>query len=333
MPAYYAKREKPVTDTKLVLFVVYPDIVLLDLVGPLQVFSHAPDPKTGLNGYECAVASVAGKMVQTNTVVSIPSKSISSFLDKQIHTLIVVGGGGANQAMYDEALLNEIRTLTSGATRICSVCSGALVLAAAGLLNGRRAVTHWEDCKTLADEFPEVRVEMDPIYIKDGNVWTSAGITAGIDMALAVVAEDIGRNSALHMARSMVTHMFRAGGQSQFSPALSRQSFDDNSRFEKLHRWIEENPALEHKVEDLAERVNMSSRNFSRLYSKQMGMTPAKAVEAIRTEVARNLLETTELSVKRIAVESGFIDEERMRRAFKRQINVSPTEYRHGFQG
>ncbi|WP_305984697.1 GlxA family transcriptional regulator [Roseibium sp. MMSF_3544] len=319
-------------DARRVLFVVYPNIVLLDLVGPLQVFSHAPDLERGKVGYSCAVTSVAGDLVETNTVVAIPSEPIDRFLNLDIHTLVIVGGDGALSAMFDEALLKNIRHLASRAQRVGSVCSGALVLAAAGLLDGRRAVTHWEDCDMLQNEFPAVCVEMDPIFIKDGDVWTSAGITAGIDMALAIVTEDLGRQSALEVARSMVTHMARSGGQSQFSPVLGRQLRDATGRFEQLHQWVAENLKADLRVEALADRANMSPRNFARQYSAQMGLTPAKAVEAIRLEVARDLLETSGRSIKQVAVQCGFNDEERMRRAFVRVLGVAPSDYRRSFR-
>ncbi|MEL7255714.1 MAG: helix-turn-helix domain-containing protein [Pseudomonadota bacterium] len=315
-----------------VVFVIYPDIVLLDLVGPLQVFSHALDPATGCQGYTCTVVSMAGEMTPTNTTVSIPSQSLDSVDGTEIHTLILIGGDGANVAMYDKSLIARLQELAQNTTRVASVCSGALVLAATGLLNGRRAVTHWDDCKTLADTFPQVQVEMDPIYIKDGPIWTSAGITAGIDMALAIVAEDLGRASAFAMARSMVTQMVRSGGQSQFSPVLSRQWRDRAGQFEALHDWIDDNLAHDLSVEALANQTAMSPRNFARVYTNSMGVTPAKAVEAMRTEAAQTLLETTDLSAKAISARCGFNDEERMRRAFLRQLNVSPSEYRQNFQ-
>lgn len=332
MTSLSAKSQNNADDPRLVVFVIYPNIVLLDLVGPLQVFSHAIDPTSQGNGYTCAVTSISGGMVKTNTVVPIPSEPMTNYNQRHIHTLVIVGGDGANTAMHDAALLAQITKLAQGAHRVCSVCSGALVLAATGMLDGRRAVTHWDDCKTLQYEFPNVQVEMDPIYIKDGHIWTSAGITAGIDMALAVIAEDLGRPSALNVARSMVTPMVRSGGQSQFSPILDRQMLDTTGQFDSLHQWIAENLHLDLQVEVLADHMNMSARNFSRLYSKHMGMTPAKAVEATRTEVAQNILETTDLAIKQIAVRCGFNDEERMRRAFVRLLNVSPSDYRQGFR-
>lgn len=319
------------TSPKSVVFVVYPDIVLLDLSGPLQVFSHAMQAGGG-NGYRCTVASLSGGMVATNTVVPIPTVTMDSLKETDIQTLITVGGDGAYRAMEDTAFIAQFNMLAARATRICSVCSGALILAAAGHLDGRRAVTHWEDCAALAKRFPQVRVDEDPIFINDGPVWTSAGITAGIDMALAIVAQDLGRASALNMARSMVTPMARSGGQSQFSPLLSRQLQDAAGQFEGLHAFIAHNLHLPLTVDDLASQINMSPRTFARQYGAQMGITPAKAVEAIRTQTARDMLETTDIAVKAIAAHCGFNDEERMRRAFVRLLNVSPSDYRQGFK-
>ncbi|MEM7215693.1 MAG: helix-turn-helix domain-containing protein [Pseudomonadota bacterium] len=332
MTSFSAKDQIADDEPRLVAFVVYHNIVLLDLVGPLQVFSHALDQETREHGYQCVVASLEGGMVETNSVVSIPSQPLSTLKGQKIHTLVVVGGDGANNAMKDRALLKAIRSISKRANRICSVCSGALVLAAAGLLDGHRAVTHWDDCTKLANEFPKVKVEIDPIYIKDESVWTSAGITAGIDMALAIVSEDLGRQAALDMARSMVTHMVRSGGQSQFSPVLGRQILDKAGRFEELHEWISDNLSHDLCIEVLAEKVNMSPRNFSRLYSKQMGLTPAKSVQAMRVEAARDLLENSDLGIKLIAAQCGFGDEERMRRAFLTLLSVSPSDYRQGFR-
>ena len=332
MTSFSAKTSVPANDPRLVVFVIYPNIVLLDLVGPLQVFSHAKDADTGENGYRCVVNSLAGGRVETNTVASTDSEPMANYFGAKIHTLVIVGGGGAEVAMGDLPFLEAANKLAENAVRVCSVCSGALVLAAMGVLKGRRAVTHWDDCDTLRNGFPDVRVEVDPIYVKDGHVWTSAGITAGMDMALAIVTEDLGRASAMEMARSMVTPMVRSGGQSQYSDLLYRQFKDAEGRFEALHQWIAGNLAEDLQVEALAARVNMSARNFSRLYSQTMGITPAKAVETMRTEAARVRLETTGLGVKQIAADCGFNDDERMRRAFVRLLGVSPTEYRQGFK-
>ncbi len=331
MTSFSAKSRATGTPAKQVVFVVYPDIVLLDLVGPLQVFTHALREPGGPQAYATAIVSSKGGGVDTNTVLSIPTSPISDFIKRPVHTLVIVGGDGAYDAVHDTDLMTAITTIGARADRVCSVCSGAIVLAAAGFLNGRRAVTHWEDCRQLAEGYPKVSVEEDPIYIKDGNVWTSAGITAGMDMALAIVAEDLGRPAALRMARSLVTHMVRSGGQSQFSPVLGQQFLDATGKFERLHRWMADNLQQDLRVEDLAARLNMSVRNFSRQYAAQTGTTPAKAVEAIRTDAARNLLETTDLSLQQIAIRCGFGDDERLRRAFWRKLGTSPTEYRQRF--
>ncbi len=332
MTSKAAKSHLASNGPKLVVFVVYPDIVLLDLVGPLQVFSHAPNPVTQRNGYDCVVVSLDGGLIPTNTVVPIQSDAISSVQKRVIHTLVIVGGDGAIPEMRNRRLVEAVKSLGEGARRVCSVCSGALILAATGLLDGRRAVTHWDDCDMLATEFPRVQVEIDPIYINDGPIWTSAGISAGIDMALAIVSEDFGRRSALTMARSMVAQMVRSGGQSQFSPALGRQANDGSGRFEELHNWIEENLDAPLPVERLAAQVGMSARNFARAYAKTMGTTPAKSIEAIRIERAQDLLETTSKSLKQIAALCGFKEEDRMRRAFLRTLKVSPSDYRQHFQ-
>lgn len=336
MTSYSAKVPMGAPDPMNVLFIVYPNIVLLDLVGPLQVFTHAR--KTALSGaaYQTHVASFEGGQIETNTILQIESDPLVKWREAHqnppLHTLIVIGGDGAIDAALDQPFVEQVRLLAEQSTRVCSVCSGALVLAAAGLLNDRRAVTHWEDCEQLAGQYPAVNVEVDPIFIKDGNVWTSAGITAGIDMALAIIEEDLGKPAAIEMARSLVTPMVRSGGQSQFSSELDRQARDTEGRFSHLHNWISDNIQRKISVDDMAEECGMSSRNFSRRYADVMGISPAKALEAVRVDKARDLLATTDKSIKVIAGRCGFQDDERMRRAFLRSINTSPTEYRKQFR-
>lgn len=322
MTSFYAK-------SRNVVFVVYPDIVLLDLVGPLQVFTHA----SGSQAYKTHVVSHHGGRIPTNTVVPIATDPMSDWIDgPPIHTLVIVGGDGAIPAARDANFVALVRQLAARSQRICSVCSGALVLAATGLLDGRRAVTHWEDCDQLATDYPAVTVEVDPIYIKDGHIWTSAGITAGIDMALAIIEEDLGKPAAMAMARSLVTPMVRSGGQSQFSAELDRQHRDGVGRFEALHDWVASNIQRRISVDDMAAQSGMSARNFSRRYTQVMGVSPAKAVEAIRVDVARDLLAGTDDSIKSVAVTCGFLDDERMRRAFLRHIHTSPSAYRKQFR-
>ena len=332
MTSINAKSSNLQQSLKLVVFVVYPNFVLLDLSGPLQVFTHAQPQSRYQVAYETAIVSVEGGKIESNTIISIETAAIADLKDRAIHTLIVVGGDGAYDSMHDERLIENVTSLAAKSQRVCSVCSGALILAATGILDGHRAVTHWEDCDQLAEQFPKIKVEVDPIFIKEGHIWTSAGITAGMDMALAIIEEDLGRAAALEMARSMVTPMVRSGGQSQFSPALDRQTLDSSGRFDSLHQWITDNLRSDLRVDELAAQVNMSPRNFSRLYSSQMKVTPAKAVEAIRVEAARELLEATALGVEEIAGRCGFNDDERMRRAFMRSLKTSPTDYRLHFQ-
>ena len=335
MTSFYAKRPFEQDEQMNVLFVVYPNIVLLDLVGPLQVFTHAR--KTGAPGpaYQTHVASFDGGRTETNTILEIHSGRLADWLAEEratsIHTLVVIGGDGAIPASANQRFVDQVRHLAQRSTRVCSVCSGALVLAAAGLLDGRRAVTHWEDCERLEASYPAVNVEVDPIYIKDGNVWTSAGITAGIDMALAIIEEDLGKAAAMDMARSLVTPMVRSGGQSQFSAELDRQARDSEGRFTRLHQWIAENIHQRISVDDMAKECAMSSRNFSRRYRETMGVSPAKAVELLRVNAARDLLATTDKSIKRVALTCGFQDDERMRRAFLRHIKTSPSQFRKQF--
>jgi transcriptional regulator GlxA family with amidase domain len=336
MTSVYAKMSKRKSDQTNVLFVVYPNIVLLDLVGPLQVFTHARKNPLSGPAYQTHVASFEGARTETNTILSIDSDPLAKWLmkrqQKSIHTLVVVGGDGASAAVANQLFIDQVKQLADRSMRVCSVCSGALVLAAAGLLDGRRAVTHWEDCDHLAKHYPAVKVEVDPIYIKDGNVWTSAGVTAGIDMALAIIEEDLGKPAAIEMARSLVVPMVRSGGQSQFSPELDRQARDAEGRFEHLHDWISKNIQGKFSVVGMAKKCGMSSRNFSRKYTATMGISPAKAVEAVRVDAARDLLATTNKSIKTVAAKCGFHDEESMRRAFLRSIKTSPSQYRRQFQ-
>jgi transcriptional regulator GlxA family with amidase domain len=209
------------------------------------------------------------------------------------------------------------------------VCSGAFLLAACGLLSGKRAATHWASCQLLAERHPDVHVENDLIYIEDGPVWTSAGVTAGIDMSLALVERDLGHAAAIFIARHLVMYLKRAGGQAQFSTALQLQTGE--ARFDNLHGWIAGNLEKDLSVGALAEKVGMSERSFMRHYGKLTGLTPARAIERMRVEAARQLLSTTPLTIKRVAQRCGFGSEETMRRSFLRQIAVTPQNYRQRF--
>lgn len=315
----------------IVAFIVYPQIKLLDLAGPLQAFADALD-NSGVAVYETAILSLDGSLISSDTPVSLSSEPIAEWIDRHIDTLIIVGGPGARIASHSSDLLAAINRLATQSKRVGAICSGAFVLAACGLLSGRRAVTHWESCEELGALYPDTTVEPEPIFINDNNVWTSAGVTAGLDMALAMISEDLGRSAALSLARSLVTYVVRPGGQSQFSEALKVQVADTNGRFDSLHQWMRNNLSKDLRVSTLANQALMSARNFARLYVAETNQTPAKAVEAMRVEAARNLLERGQLPMKAIAKQCGFGDEERMRRSFLRLINVTPSDYEKRFK-
>jgi transcriptional regulator GlxA family with amidase domain len=246
-----------------------------------------------------------------------------------LDTLLVAGGEGAEAATENPVLVEWVRERASQARRIASICTGAFLLAAAGVLDGRRAATHWKYCARFAQCFPAVQVEPDPIFVRDGPVWTSAGVTAGIDLALALVEEDLGRSVALAVARYLVVFLKRPGGQAQFSAALALQVAED--RFGALHDWINRHLAGDLSLSVLANQAGMSERSFSRHYAEATGFTPARAIEQLRLEAARRLLSESRLPVKRIAQRCGFGSEETTRRSFLRLLAVTPQDYRSRF--
>lgn len=307
----------------------YPDIQLLDVSGPLQVFASANDFRTQAGEpapYEVAVVA-ASPRIRTSAGLVLEAAALP-VLGLEIDTLIVPGGWGVNAACEDPELVQWIIGRSHDATRTASVCSGAMLLATAGLLDGRRAVTHWGRCAEFARRFPAVRLEPDPIFIRDGNVWTSAGVTAGIDLALSFVEADLGRRVALAVARELVVFLKRPGGQAQFSQTLKLQQGDE--RFDPLHGWIQDNLDGDLSLPNLAERANMSPRSFSRHYREATGRTPARAIEEIRIEAARRMLERGQ-AVNQTARRCGFGSEETMRRGFLRVLGTNPRDYRERF--
>jgi transcriptional regulator GlxA family with amidase domain len=248
-----------------------------------------------------------------------------------IDTLVVPGGFQVDDVTRDRALVQWIKKTAPECRRICSVCVGSFLLAEAGILDGRRAATHWMHAPLLASRYPAVTVEPDAIVVHDGRVWSSAGVTSGIDLALALIEQDAGRKVAIEVARMLVVYLKRAGGQSQYSALLAAQAQSDSDRFGELEQWIAEHLKSDLRIEALAERVHMSPRNFARLYSKTRDRTPAKAVEAIRIDAARRRLEETADRITTIAEDCGFSDEEQMRSAFVRALGVPPREYRKHF--
>jgi transcriptional regulator GlxA family with amidase domain len=248
-----------------------------------------------------------------------------------VDTLVVAGGEGTRPHRRDVRLVRWIARAARRARRVASVCTGAFLLAEAGLLDGRRATTHWAMCDALARRFPAVRVERDPIFVRDGHVFTSAGITAGIDLALQLVEEDCGRDIALTVARWLVMFLRRPGGQSQFSAQLSAQ-LAERDGLRDVQGWIAEHPEAELTVPALARRAHMSPRNFARAFRRETGVTPAAYVEAQRVEAARRLLETTAGNVAEVAAACGFARPETMHRAFRRVLGVAPAQYRRHFR-
>ena len=316
-----------------IVFVAFDQALLLDIAGPFQVFASTRDlcAARGLaDPYELRVVAPGGGATVTSSGLAILTAAPAALDGKPVDTLIVVGGFGSHQAAHDARLVRWIARRARRARRVCSVCTGAFLLAAAGLLDGKRVATHWRAADELSRRYPRIRVEPDPIFLRDGKIWTSAGVTAGIDLALALVEEDLGRDIALRVARHLVVFLKRPGGQSQFSVLLQTQASDDG-RFAALHEWMAQHLAEDLRIETLAARAGMSPRNFARVYAKRIGSTPAKTVERLRLEAARRALEEGAGSVESIARGCGFGDEERMRRSFLRRLGVPPRQYRQRF--
>jgi transcriptional regulator GlxA family with amidase domain len=321
----------PPTAPRVIEVLAYPSVQLLDVSGPVQVFASANDFATEAGAtppYELRVVTQAGRSVTASAGVglaAVPLPPVGSTLD----TLMIAGGQGVEAAAADPALVDWVRQRAKDARRVASVCTGAFLLAASGVLDGKRATTHWSLCAELARRFPAIRVEPDPIFVRDGSIWTSAGVTAGIDLALALVEHDLGRTAALAVARYLVVFLKRPGGQAQFSTALALQAAED--KFGALHDWINKHLADDISLPVLARQAGMSERSFSRHYAEATGLTPARAVEQLRVEAARRLLLESRLPAKRISQRCGFGSEETMRRSFLRLLAVSPQDYRSRF--
>jgi len=313
-----------------VVFVVFPGLQGLDLMGPLEVFADANE-EVGRATYRLTIAAVTPGELSTSSGVGLVASTALAEVPAPIDTLVVVGGDGTYAAVGDGELIREVQRLARRARRVTSVCSGAFVLAAAGLLEGRHATTHWRACQLLADRFPNVTVEPDPIFVRDGNVWTSAGVTAGMDLALALVEMDHGRDVALAIARRLVLFLRRPGSQSQFSAHLEAQ-IAERDGLREVQRYIAEHPGADCRVAALAALAAMSERNFTRCFTAEVGVTPGRYVEQVRVETARRLLEETDDGVDAIADACGFGTAETMRRTFLRTLRTNPAEYRRRFR-
>jgi transcriptional regulator GlxA family with amidase domain len=328
--------------SRLVVFVVYDGVRLLDLTGPLDAFAvanemhqtQAPRP------YLLRVVSERGGLVSSSSGLAVATEPLSDLDDAEIDTLIVSGGAAALRAYSnptvvenwlesERRLVDWIAQRAAQARRVCSICTGAFLLAGARQLAGRTVATHWSSLQLLVTCFPDVRIEPDRLFVHDGRIWTSGGVTAGIDLALAIIEDDLGSELALQAARVMVVFAKRPGGQQQFSVPLAAPLHRGD--FDTLHAWLGKNLAEDLHIEDMAAQVGMSRRTFMRAYLADVGRTPGKTIEAMRLNAARMGLEATDKSLKQIARETGFGNEERMRRVFHRQLGVGPADYRARF--
>lgn len=310
-----------------VLLVAFPDCCALDLVGPSDVFATACQLAGSELYSSVLVSSRGGAHVRTESGVKLVSEDSLKNRAESGHTMLVGGGNGFRAAMEDELLIEAVATAGASATRIASVCSGAFLLAQAGLLDGHRATTHWAQADRLTREFPNVTVVPDEIYVTSGDVMTSAGVTAGIDLALAIVATDHGDELARSVARRMVVYLNRSGGQSQFSERLEVIDHQDPGISAVIADVIA-NPGGDYSIHDLASRAGMSERNFSRRFRAATGTTPGRWVERVRVDTARVALEQSQTPPPVVATNSGFRSYDTMRQAFQRVLGVSPARYR-----
>src|SRR3954449_8745122 len=301
----------------------------LDILGPVEVFDYAGRQVPGAYRIDVVGPTADGYITMSNRlrlgVTPLPEPP------PRHDTLLVAGGEGARRSVNDPAVVDWIARASRRARRTTSICTGSYLLAAAGLLDGRRATTHWNYCAVLAQRYPEVDIDADPLFVRDGNVWTSAGVTAGIDLALALVEEDLGAEVALEVARLLVVFFKRPGGQSQFSGALSVQQAS-RPALRELQAWIAGHLDEDLSVAALADRANLSERSFARAFRAEVGQTPAVYVEGLRVERARSLLEDGAQSLDAVARAAGFSSPEVLRRAFHRRVGVSPAAYRERFR-
>ncbi|MFF9193944.1 GlxA family transcriptional regulator [Streptomyces sp. NPDC014779] len=319
-----------------VVVVAFPGVELLNVTGPAEVFSVATRVAgTGRPGYTVRIATPGGEPVTTSGGIRLMADLTLDEVPGGVDTLLVSGAvrvdDHAVEPVLDDGIVDWLRTTAPGVPRVGSVCAGAHLLAAAGLLDGRTATTHWRTAARLAADHPLVAVDPDPIFIREGRLWTCAGIASGMDMALAMVTEDHGPERALATARTMVMYVKRAGGQSQFSAPLTPPPAPDD-RLDELRRWIGEHLAEDLSADVLAARLHLSVRHFSRLFRDRTGTTPAAYVESVRLEAARRLLQDTPHGLPEVAALSGLGSVESLHRAFRRRLGTTPAQYRRRFR-
>ncbi len=316
--------------TRNVVVVAYPGMQSLDAVGPFEVFAGATRvAAAGAGGYDVSLVSSDGGAVRTGSGMVLGTERLPRPV-RRIDTLVLPGGDRARAACADAPLVAWIAAAAGRSRRVATVCTGAFLAAEAGLLGGRRVTTHWASAEQLAREHPTLEVDADPIYLRDGKFWTSAGVTAGIDLALALVEEDLGTEVAQTVARWLVMFLHRPGGQTQFaSPVWVPRA--ERSAVRAVQTLVESAPARDHRLPALAAAAAMSVRHFTRVFSEQVGETPGRFVERVRLEAARRELETTTDTLEAVAARCGFGSAETLRRTFQRRVGVSPDGYRRRF--
>ena len=332
MPNTRSRTRSPRRTRTVVLF-AYDGCQSLDVTGPMEVF-NLTNLGSGVTHYRIILASMRGGEIRCNSGLRIAGTVALEDLPRSIDTFLIVGGNesGLRAAANESATLEQLRKLAQRARRFGSVCTGAFLLGAAGLIDGRRVTTHWETCAQLAEMFPTARVVPDAIYVQDGGLYTSAGITAAMDLALALVEADLGARVALSVARHLVVFLRRSGGQSQFSSTLAAQA-SASHRLRELLNWIVENPTADLTLPALATRANMSERSLTRHFRKTTGGSPGVFVEAARLDRARLLLEETDWQITRLARACGFGSVDALQRTFARRLDTTPREYRRRFTG
>ncbi|MDR3098327.1 MAG: GlxA family transcriptional regulator [Paraburkholderia sp.] len=317
---------------KIVAILALPGVQLLDVSGPLDVFAQA-NTEAGRTVYDLRVVACRAGPIRSSSGVRLLPDEVAGQAGQareRIDTLLVAGAPDAATLQLAPRVLDWLRVTAARARRYGSVCTGAFALAASGLLERRRLTTHWAAVEALAQACPTVSIEADSLYVRDGKLRTAAGVTAGLDLALALVEEDLGREVAMRVASQLVMFFKRPGGQLQFSrKGETRPS--GRSALQEVQRWVAANPALAHRVPDLAARVGLSPRHFARLFQAEVGVTPAAWVEAVRVDAARALLETHAEAPKRVAARCGFANADTLRRAFIKHMGVTPAEYRRRF--
>src|SRR5579883_1229909 len=325
------------TRSRRIGVLVWPGCDVLDVCGPIDVFFYARYwlqrfGRTCEPGYQCDIIAAAPGSVKTTCGIELIATHGYSGIEDGLDTLIVVGGAEAEEASKDPSLVGCARSMAPKVRRVASICTGAFILAAAGLLHQRRVTTHWLFSEALATLYPSTEVDSSLIFVRDGNIYSSGGITAGIDLALALVEEDLGREIALAVARTIVVFPRRPGGQSQFSAYVTYRELGNRPDIQELQTWMLGHPGEDLSVQALADRMGMSPRNFARIFRNEIGETPAQFAERARADAARCKLEQSALPVETIAQECGFGNAERMRRTFQRLFNVSPHDYRARFR-